>query len=92
MNMMVYYQTEAKFQCTATTDAEEITNLKIKWKKKDDFIDYSKTMRMYENVVDNSLTISGTSYLDIDKYTCHATNGIDFAEAEASLIVQCKIP
>lgn len=88
MDMMVHYEKEAKFRCTATTDPEEIENLVINWKKHDTLIDYLRSMRMYRNFVDNSLTISGTIYLDTGKFTCHASNGIDSAEASAHLIVQ----
>lgn len=46
LDVMVFAGTEAKFTCTATTDPEEVENLKIVWKKDDQIIDYR-----YVNVV-----------------------------------------
>jgi len=40
------------------------------------------------NVQDNSLQIAGPKSLDSGSYTCSATNGIDVAEASATLRVQ----
>ena len=85
---MVYYVTEAKFTCTATTDPEEVDNLRIIWKKDDEEIDYRLAGRVSQIIMDNSLTISGAIYLDTGKYTCTATNGIDTDERSANLIVQ----
>lgn len=42
---MVYEGTEAKFTCTATTDPEEVQNLKIEWKKDGQIIDYTLAQR-----------------------------------------------
>ena len=88
MDMMVYYQTEAKFTCTATTDPEEATNLGINWMKDGQMIDYALAPRVYQNLIDNSLTISGTIYLDTGVYTCVGDNGLDTSNASAQLIVQ----
>ena len=88
MDMMVYYKTEAKFTCTATTDPEEATNLGINWMKDGQMIDYALAPRVYQNLIDNSLTISGTIYLDTGVYTCVGDNGLDTSNASAQLIVQ----
>ena len=85
---MVEKGTEAKFTCTATTDPDEIKQMRIDWKKDGQLIDYHRAQRVYKNVVDNSLTISGTVYLDTGTYTCMASNGIDSSQAGAELIVQ----
>ena len=85
---MVEKGTEAKFTCTATTDPNEVTNMRIDWMKDGQFIDYKRAQRVFKNVVDNSLTISGTVFLDTGKYTCVASNGIDSSQAGAFLIVQ----
>ncbi len=85
---MVYEDTEAKFTCTATTDPEEVNNLRIEWNKDGERIDYNVAQRMFKNEMDNSLTISGTISLDTGKYTCVATNGLDEDESSAQLVVQ----
>ena len=90
LDVMVYEDTEAKFTCTATTDPEEIKNLRIDWKKDGEVIDYSIAQRMFKNDMDNSLTISGTISLDTGKYTCVASNGLDEHESSAQLVVQGK--
>ena len=87
---MVVVGTEAKFTCTAMTDPEEAKNLKIRWKKDDQFIDYEMAQRVFKNYMDNSLTISGLYILDTGKYTCVASNGLDTDEASAQLVVQGK--
>ena len=43
---------------------------------------------MFQNDLDNSLTISGTMSLDTAAYSCMATNGLDEDEITAQLIVQ----
>lgn len=88
LDMMVYEGTEAKFTCTATTDPEEVGNLRIVWKKDGQEIDYNLAQRVFKNDMDNSLTISGTIYLDTGKFTCMATNGLDENEESAQLVVQ----
>lgn len=88
LDVMVYEGTEAKFTCTATTDPEEVQNLRIDWKKDGQIIDYALAQRIFKNDMDNSLTISGTISLDTGKYTCMASDGLDSDEAEAQLIVQ----
>ena len=40
MDVMVNEDTEVKFTCTATTDAEEINNLEIVWKRNKNYIDF----------------------------------------------------
>ncbi|CAH1783792.1 unnamed protein product [Owenia fusiformis] len=88
LDITVPVGTEAKFTCTATTDPEEIQNLKIDWKKDDQIIDYRTAQRVFKNIMDNSLTVSGTISLDTGKYTCMAHNGLDTDEASAQLVVQ----
>lgn len=87
-DVMVYENTEAKFTCTATTDPEEVSTLKIEWKKDGQIIDYALAQRVFKNTMDNSLTISGTISLDTGKYTCVASNGLDSDEHSAQLVVQ----
>ena len=88
MDMMIPEFTEAKFTCTGTTDPEEVENLKITWKKDNQTINYEMAQRVFQNAIDNSVTISGSQYLDTGKYTCVVSNGLDSAEASAQLIVQ----
>ena len=90
LDIMIYEGTEAKFTCTATTDPEEVSELRIEWKKDGQLIDYALAQRVFKNDMDNSLTISGTISLDTGKYTCMATNGLDENEASAQLVVQGK--
>ncbi|CAD5115432.1 DgyrCDS4407 [Dimorphilus gyrociliatus] len=87
-DVTVYEGTEAKFTCTATTDSEEIQNLRIRWKKDNAYIDFSEAQRIFQNSMDNSLTISGTISLDTSKYSCVAENGLDSDEKTAQLVVQ----
>ena len=88
LDMMIHVGMEAKFTCTGTTDPEEVENLKISWKKDNQTINYELAQRIFQNAIDNSVTISGSIYLDTGKYTCVASNGLDFSEASAQLIVQ----
>lgn len=88
MDMMIPEGMEAKFTCTGTTDPEEVENLHISWKKDNQTINYELAQRVFQNAIDNSVTISGTQYLDTGKYTCVASNGLDSSEASAQLIVQ----
>ena len=88
MDMMIPEGQEAKFTCTGTTDPDEVENLKITWKKDNQTIDYILAQRIFQNAIDNSVTISGTFYLDTGKYTCVVSNGLDSSEASAQLIVQ----
>ena len=85
---MIHQGMEVKLTCTATTDPEEVQNLRIDWMKDGGMIDYNLAQRVFKNDMDNSLTISGTLSLDTGKYTCIASNGIDEASAGADLIVQ----
>lgn len=88
LDMMVWYTTEAKFTCTATTDPEEVGNLMINWMKDGQTIDYDLAQRVFQNKMDNSLTISGTIYLDTGTYSCVASNGLDEDVSDAQLVVQ----
>ena len=91
MDMMIPEGMEAKFTCTGTTDPDEVENLKITWKKDNQTINYELAQRVFQNEIDNSVTISGSIYLDTGKYTCVASNGLDSSEASAQLIVQGKL-
>jgi len=88
LDMMVWYTTEAKFTCTATTDPDEVQNLVINWMKDGQMIDYTLAQRVFQNQMDNSLTISGTIYLDTGTYSCVASNGLDEDVSDAQLVVQ----
>lgn len=88
LDIMIYEGTEAKFTCTATTDPEEVVNLRIDWMKDNQMINYALAQRVFKNDMDNSLTISGTISLDTGKYTCVASNGLDQSMASAQLVVQ----
>ncbi|KAK7102376.1 neuroglian-like isoform X2 [Littorina saxatilis] len=79
----------AKFTCSATTDPEEVGTLEIKWLKDNKEIS-TVVQRMFTNIQDNSLTISGTIVRDSGSYTCIATNGLDAAKASAMLTVRDK--
>lgn len=88
LDMMIPEGMEAKFTCTGTTDPDEVENLQITWKKDNQTINYELAQRVFQNAIDNSVTISGSIYLDTGKYTCVASNGLDSSEASAQLIVQ----
>jgi neuronal cell adhesion protein len=87
-DVMVYENSEAKFTCTATTDPDEISNLKVEWLKDGQLLDYAVVQRVFKNDLDNSLTISGTIPLDTGAYTCMASNGLDSDSWDAQLLVQ----
>ena len=76
------------FMCTATTDPEELENLRIEWKKDGKMIEYDADHRITLTDIDNSLTISGATSSDMGTYGCIATNGLDEDEATAQLVVQ----
>ena len=88
LDLMLPEGQEAKLTCTGTTDPDEVQNLKILWAKDGQVINYELAQRVFQNAIDNSLTISGTIYLDTAKYTCIATNGLDQSNASAQLMVQ----
>lgn len=77
-----------KFVCTASTDPEEVPNLKVTWYKDGNLIDPVLTPRIERVGFDYSLVIGGAQTLDTGQYRCNATNGLDFATATASLLVQ----
>lgn len=87
-----------KFVCTADTDPEEIDNLVVDWYKDGNLIDSETTPRIDQVFFDYSLVIAGAQALDTGQYRCNASNGLDFAAATASLLVQgqlyfhCSIP
>ncbi|OAF71981.1 Neuronal cell adhesion molecule [Intoshia linei] len=89
-DIVIIRGSEAKFTCTATTDLNRISNLKIDWMKDGELFDYKDFDRVYKNEQDNSLTISGTIIHDTGRYSCYASNGIDSDVADANLIVQAR--
>ena len=78
----------AKFVCKAVTDPDEVGNLQIHWMKNDVFINYGLEMRVFRNLQDNSLTITGTRVTDTGRYTCIASSEIDTVRAAAYLIIR----
>ncbi|KAL5966472.1 Neuroglian [Taenia solium] len=84
----VYEGQLVKFVCTANTDPEEVANLRVTWYKDNNLIDPVLTPRIEQVGFDYSLVIGGAQTLDTGQYRCNATNGLDFATATASLLVQ----
>ncbi len=84
----VYEGQLVKFVCTADTDPEELDNLKVEWYKDGNLIDELVTPRIEQVGFDYSLVIGGAQTLDTGQYRCNASNGLDFAAATASLLVQ----
>ncbi|VEL42967.1 unnamed protein product, partial [Protopolystoma xenopodis] len=84
----VYEDQVVKFVCTADTDPMELENLKIIWFKDENLIDPHRTPRIQANWFDYSLVVGGAQPRDTGQYRCNATNGIDWAAATASLLVQ----
>ncbi|VDD77025.1 unnamed protein product [Mesocestoides corti] len=87
----VYEGQLVKFVCTADTDPYELPNLKVEWYKDDNLIDPLVTPRIEQVGFDYSLVIGGAQTLDTGQYRCNASNGLDFAVATASLLVQGKL-
>ena len=50
---------DVTLHCEATTDAQEMTKLDIKWKKNGELIDFEEEQSLSFNEADNSLTIAG---------------------------------
>ena len=67
----------------------QVDKLRIIWLKDHKEI-LATVQRMFTNIQDNSLTISGTIVRDSGTYTCVATNGLDRFEASAMLMVKGK--
>ncbi|VDM16171.1 unnamed protein product [Hydatigera taeniaeformis] len=86
----VYEGQLVKFVCTADTDPEEVANLRVTWYKDNNLIDPLLTPRIERVGFDYSLVIGGAQALDTGQYRCNASNGLDFATATASLLVQGK--
>ncbi|KAL7059988.1 hypothetical protein AAHC03_09230 [Spirometra sp. Aus1] len=84
----VYEGQLVKFVCTAETDPMEVDNLVVRWYKDGNLIDTSATPRIEQIGFDYSLLIAGAQALDTGQYRCNASNGLDFAFATASLLVQ----
>lgn len=84
----VYEGQLVKFVCTADTDTEELPNLRVEWYKDANLIDEFVTPRIEQVGFDYSLVIGGAQTLDTGQYRCNASNGLDFATATASLLVQ----
>ncbi|EUB59051.1 Neuroglian [Echinococcus granulosus] len=84
----VYEGQLVKFVCTADTDPEEVANMGVTWYKDNNVIDPRLTPRIEQIGFDYSLVIGGAQTLDTGQYRCNASNGLDFATATASLLVQ----
>ncbi|THD28052.1 Neuroglian [Fasciola hepatica] len=88
IDTQVYEGQVVKFVCTAETDPLELANLKITWYKDDNLINPDMTPRIQRVWFDYSLVLSGAQPRDTGQYRCNASNGLDFAYATASLLVQ----
>lgn len=88
VDTQVYEGQVVKFVCTAETDPLELANLKITWYKDDNVINPDMTPRIQRVWFDYSLVLSGAQPRDTGQYRCNASNGLDFAYATASLLVQ----
>ncbi|VDP80263.1 unnamed protein product [Echinostoma caproni] len=88
IDTQVYEGQVVKFVCTAETDPMELENLKITWYKDDNLIMPELTPRIQRVWFDYSLVLSGAQPRDTGQYRCNASNGLDFAYATASLLVQ----
>ncbi|VDK89220.1 unnamed protein product [Dibothriocephalus latus] len=84
----VYEGQLVKFVCTAETDPMEVDNLTVTWYKDGNLIDSLATPRIEQIGFDYSLLIAGAQALDTGQYRCNASNGLDYAFATASLLVQ----
>ncbi|CAI9743321.1 hemicentin-1-like isoform X3 [Octopus vulgaris] len=73
--------------CAATTDPMEVDNLQVIWLKEGKSIDMDEG-RIIQNTQDNSLTINSVIIgKDGGRYTCVATNGLDWAKMSTFLYV-----
>ncbi|CAI9743334.1 hemicentin-1-like isoform X2 [Octopus vulgaris] len=73
--------------CAATTDPMEVDNLQVIWLKDGKSIDMDEG-RIIQNTQDNSLTINSVIIgKDDGRYTCVATNGLDWAKRSTFLYV-----
>ncbi|CAH8558035.1 unnamed protein product [Dicrocoelium dendriticum] len=88
IDTQVYENQVVKFVCTAETDPVEAENLKITWYKDNNLIMPDVTPRIQPVWFDYSLVLSGAQPRDTGQYRCNASNGLDFAVASASLLVQ----
>ena len=79
--------TRVTFECSATTDPDELSKLTIKWLHNGKVINLSTEAHIHKNVENNSLTIT-TIVNDTGRYTCVANNTLDVATAYADLVVQ----
>lgn len=86
--MIINAGDEAKLVCTATTDPEELENLKIKWLRDGATINYALAQRIFQNSLDNSLTITNAQKTDTAVYSCVAESSLDKAEATAFITVR----
>ncbi|GAA55926.1 neuroglian, partial [Clonorchis sinensis] len=88
IDTQVYEDQVVKFVCTAETDPMELHNLEITWYKDDNLIEPNLTPRIQQIWFDYSLVLSGAQPRDTGQYRCNASNGLDYAVASASLLVQ----
>lgn len=77
---------DVTLQCDVTTDAAEMEQLKVFWKKNEDRIDFARDDRLQLDPVDHSLIIRSAEIDDTAVYTCHADNGLDAASSEAAIL------
>ncbi|BFZ07496.1 hypothetical protein BsWGS_10534 [Bradybaena similaris] len=85
MDLEVQRGVNAKFTCSGTTDPEESDNMVTSWLKDGSPVDLGT--RMFSNIQDHSLTISGCEQRDTGTYTCVVSNGLDNDTASARLVV-----
>lgn len=78
-------RTQATFRCVAFADPS--LKLRISWQINGRTIDFESEPRFVRSS-DYSLTITQTTELDSGTYTCKAETDLDFAIAQAQLIVQ----
>ena len=79
---------EAKFICTAVTDPSMMDKLQIQWMKFSSIIDMAQSGRIFQNTMDNSLTITDVNAEDAALYSCMAKTALDSAKASAFLRVR----
>jgi len=76
-----------RLPCDVRTDPAERGNLVVEWRRDGLAIDESRDRHLSINQTDYSLHISGALVTDTAAYTCHADNGLDTAESEATSVV-----